>query len=444
MLCDDETCAGCSAQSGDIFEGCNSTNGSLFVAVSSEAGHTFEEARAFCRAKYVDLASVHSVDELHMAAQVCGHLSDSVQGNHSMTCFIGLHTKADGGWDWSDGTSTDLEEAGFLTSLQGRDPWAGLGQQDLGDQPIGWRFQNVSDLATAFICEDRFRTGLQLVGDARVTLPPMTLGGLTLAVSSWVQLGPSHPTQSFLADVQQGSYAGLALFSSYQSSACGSSIQCKNAVGETLDSRGWLAIGTESGRDLSVSGVVFDSTMTVDDFFSVALGDWALFSFSFIERAVHVYVNGVAVGTGTLEADVPRMLRRENSIGGLLGAGTKRPDSLLQVADFRVYDRSITPLEAAALHDDPSAECCVSAGLIDTFRVGSVDLTAEVMAAVVHPSAVTARPQASASNDTAAIDPGVTPCSLSEAATIREVDICGGETTAIEDCHGIVRSGMGP
>ena len=265
----------------------------------------------------------------------------------------------------------------------------------------------------------------------RVALPPMTLGGPTVAISAWVRLGYQYDS------------ARLALFSSYQSARCGESVQCKNAVGATLDSHGWLAIGTETGSDLVVPGAIFDSTLA-EDFFSAARQRWAHFTFSVVERAVHVYLNGAAVGVGTLEADLPRMLRSENSMGGSLGASVLSRFAHFAVADFRVFDRSLSSMEAAALHTNPLSECCVSAGLISAFGVGSVDLSPEVMAATAQPSAVSVRPEVGASNGTAAEDTALQPCRLSEAsAVVRDVDICG-DVTTIEDCHGTISDGAGP
>eukprot|EP01051_Picozoa_sp_SAG22_P000947 SAG22_NODE_31_length_27697_cov_7.384376_18_plen_368_part_00 len=257
----------------------------------------------------------------------------------------------------------------------------------------------------------------------------MLLGGPTVAVSSWVRLN--------------GYTRGLSLFSSYQSAACGTSVHCKNAVGEALDSSGWLAVGMAgTAKGLFVAGAVFDSTVA-DRFFESTYYDWSHVAFSFIERAVHVYVDGAAVGVGMLEADVPRMLRSENSIGGSLGTEPLPQYSRFAAADFRVYDRSRSSLEAAALHTNPSAACCVTAGLVDAFGVGSIDLTAEVMAAVGHPSAVTVRPEGIESNGTTA-DTNLKPCSVSESsAAVREVDICG-DVTTIDDSVGVVSDGVGP
>ena len=419
MHCDADICVG----SRQPHNTTNTTRGGFFVAVSDkEAGRTFAQARAFCTANgYTDLASVHSPDEMRMAEDVCGHL-----GNSSTPCFIGLSIKT-GSWEWSDGTSTGWEE---VEQLEGSGSWVGIGRQELDGSPA-WRFQGMFEPAAAFICEDRARNGLQLVGDAMVALPSMTLGGATIAVSAWVRLGC-------------GDLAHLALFSSYQSAECGDSIQCKNAVGATLDSHGWLAIGTETGSDLVVPGAIFDSALAKDFFSAAALCNrWAHFAFSIVERAVYVYVDGAIVGVGTLEADLPRMLRSENSMGGSLTAQPLSRLASLAVADFRVYDRSLSSLEAAALHRNPSSECCVSAGLVSAFGVGSVDLSSEVMAATRQPSAVTVRPEAVTRNGTDA-DATLQPCRLSDvSAVVRDVDICG-DVTTIEDCHGAISDGAGP
>ena len=389
------------------------------MAISEEAGRTFAQARASCKAEgFTDLASIHSPDEMRMAAGVCS--------NWSTPCFIGLSISADSRWEWSDGTSTEWEE---VDQLEGSGSWVGIGRQELDGSPA-WHFQDKSAPAVAFICEDRARNGLQLVGDAIVALPPMTLGGPTVGVSSWMRL------DSF-------DKAGRALLSSYQSAECGSSMQCKNAVGETLDSHGWLAIGTQSGTDLFVSGAVFDNALA-QEFFSAAAHQWAHFTFSVVERAVNVFVDGNPVGVGTLEADLPRMLRSENSMGGSLGADPLRGDSRFAAADFRVYDRSLSRMEAAALHTNPSSECCISAGLISAFGIGSIDLSTAAMTATGQPSALMVLPEVATSNVTdvdASLQP---PCSISEAvAAVREVDICG-DVTTIEDCRGVISDGAGP
>eukprot|EP01051_Picozoa_sp_SAG22_P006919 SAG22_NODE_469_length_10143_cov_5.595181_1_plen_329_part_10 len=321
----------------------NSTRGGFFVAISDKTERTFEQAREYCVAQgYSDLASIHSADDMHAAADVCAHLSNS--SNWSAPCFIGLHANGDSRWEWSDGSSTDWVAE---QSVEGSGTWVGLHQHDDMTGVSAWRPQEMSESATALICEDRVRYGVELVGGSSVVLQPLTLGGPTVGVSSWVRLNGVNP--------------GVALFSSYQSAQCGTSIQCKNAVGERLDNHGWLAIGTRSGHDLFVPGVVFDSALS-DDFFVWAWMNWMLVTFSFIERRVHVYVDGAAVGVGTLEADVPRMLRSENSIGGSLDAAAPVSTySQLAAADFRVYDRSLSSLEAAALHSNPSSECCLIA-----------------------------------------------------------------------------------
>ena len=416
--CNADTCVGSRRRS-------NSTSSGFFVAITDEAGRTFSQARAFCKAHgFTDLASVHSSDEMRMAEGVCEHLGNTI--NWSIPCFIGLSTSVSSRWEWSDGTPTDWE---MLDQLEGFGSWVGIGRQEPGGSSA-WRFQDTSAPTAAFICEDRARSALQLVGDARVVLPPMMLGGPTVAVSAWVRLGYRYGSER------------LALFSSYQSARCGESVQCKNAVGATLDSHGWLAIGTETGSDLVVPGAIFDSTL-VEDFFLAAQHRWAHFTFSIVERTMHVFVNGVAVGVGMLEADLPHMLRSENSIGGSLNADPVGRFSRLTVADFRVYDRSLSSMEAAALHTNPSSECCVSAGLISAFGIGSIDLSPEIMAAMTQPSAVSVRSEAGASNGTAE-DTTLQPCRLSEAsAIVRDVDICG-DVATIEDCHGVISDGAGP
>ena len=586
-------CGGASASKPSESESYGGTSpDSFFVAVSAEGGQTFDQARAHCKAHHTDLASIHSAGEMHMAVEVCGHLTDN--SDQHTPCFIGLHANEDGAWEWADSSSSDwiLEQM-----LDGSGSWVGFGEHEsnsgsnltqpvpevpggagsgteCADDPEGQLaaqgfgcsqivlmgcerdlhpfqpgvpegtlvsvvcpascglcedanlepctsptefaalmepmsaaccvgnlcnggvptsclgdcatvllplqaacgqflsstpgmapfvamidsaatlclgeggssghnesemsrssalfFQDVSEQAVAFICEDRARSALDLVGDARIQLPPMTVGGKTVAVSSWVQLG--------------GDEDQLALISSYQSAECGITLQCKNAVGDALSSHGWLGIGTENGHKLFVAGAVFDSAMA-DEFFEPAYFYWALLTFSFIERTVHAYFNGRVVGVGFLEAELPRMLRSENSIGGSLGAQPLSAYSRFSVADFKIYDRSISSMEADALHADPSSRCCVGAGMIDAFGVGSIDLTAEVMAAVDHSASVVVSPELTESNG-AAIDSIRQPCndqviSDASAAVVREVDVCGDESM-IKDPVGTLSDGRGP
>ena len=416
-----QTCGLCAARK----KGTKTIPNGFLVAISVEAGSTFAEARLHCKAHYTDLASIHNADELQRVSEVCGHLTD---GNNKSTgaCFIGLHTNADGTWEWSDASNTDWVMTSIAANRTGS--WVGLGQleSETSEGASAWHFHDVKEHAVAFLCEDRAKNGVSLVGDASMRLPPMILGGATVSLSTWVKMG--------------GDEHGLALFSSSQNAECGYTLLCKNAVGTQLGAHGWLAIGSENGKNLFVAGVVFDSAMA-DEFFVPTYNRWVLLTFSFIERAVHVYVNGAAVGVGTLGADLPRMLRSENAVGGALGSEPLSRLSRLAAADIRVFDRSLSSMEAAALHTNPSDECCISAGLISAFGVGSVDLSAEVTAAVGHPRSVSVHPEMPESNDTATASHQ--PCRGRAAAAVREADICG-DDSAIEDLVGTVSDGIGP
>ena len=95
-------------------------------------------------------------------------------------------------------------------------------------------------------------------------------------------------------------------------------------------------------------------------------------------------------GIGTLEAPLPRMLRKTNYVGASHGSPfrPKTGGSSLAIDDFRLSDRSLTLTtpEVMALFDDPLGDdmpCCVVSGVRSPFGFGNVDLTPQAMGVVV-------------------------------------------------------------
>jgi hypothetical protein len=91
---------------------------------------------------------------------------------------------------------------------------------------------------------------LLLVDDAYIQLPEMVLGG-AIAVSAWVKMG-----QMWDGNV------GITLFNSFQTTTCGDSTACRNAVGETLDQNGWFAVGNDVGIKRPAGLWVAGATLT--------------------------------------------------------------------------------------------------------------------------------------------------------------------------------------
>ena len=260
--------------------------------------------------------------------------------------------------------------------------------------------------------------------DAAIILEPMALGGVQgVSVSAWVHIeGPVRRM-------------GRALFQS-----CRSSASCANTIGD-------LSIGREGQGKLVVAGAVFDDDVA-DGYWTPALLGWAHATVVIAERSVFAYIDGALYGIGTLESGVPRMLREYTSIGSLLDLGTPsgRPGQIA-LSDIRLYDRSLSGAEAAALFADPFGTCCVFSGLIDAFGVGSIDLTAQAMMATANtgagPSAVTLSPRMTADNETQPdFGSQLQPCTAGAAVEMREWDVCGNVAT-IEACDGILSDGVG-
>ena len=76
------------------------------------------------------------------------------------------------------------------------------------------------------------------------------------------------------------------------------------------------------------------------------------------------------------------MLRHSNYIGAAHHAPHQQKASgigmAISIADFRLYDRSLSASEVSALFVDPESECCVSAGLKDAYMVHDIDLSLEI------------------------------------------------------------------
>ena len=89
-----------------VYQCCSTSAGSgSFVYV--DQAKSFDDARAYCRANYHDLASIHSSSENAAVAALCPG-----------ECWIGGSDAArEGTWTWSDGTAWDYEnwEAESLT-----------------------------------------------------------------------------------------------------------------------------------------------------------------------------------------------------------------------------------------------------------------------------------------------------------------------------------------
>eukprot|EP01051_Picozoa_sp_SAG22_P004151 SAG22_NODE_215_length_14950_cov_4.960676_2_plen_518_part_00 len=403
-----------------------------YVTVSDSDRHrTLEEARTFCRdAGYTKLASIRSEQELAVANELCRHAT-----NGSQACFVGLHTAEIGQHAWTDSDGSVVDRWLLQALLQyGGQPdatWAAVDPRS----PSGWRFQQTSETAQTFICEDeQRRDALLLSGATAIDLGPMTLGG-SLSLSAWI-----HQRQT----------GWTAFFQSFQDSICetdsteaATSLACRNSVDGTLDKGGWLAIGQRNSDALFIPGVQFDDVSTVSNFWTATAESWALVTVTIDQLAVRAFTDGSVKGTGMFGQPVPMMLRRENSIGSSLEVGKKEYAGFrLGIADFMLFGRGLSVFEATALWAEPFGDCCVNAGLHSGFGVGDIDLTREVMAA---PSTVTVRPNVADDNATVG-DPSVLgPCTSSAAAPdiLREVDICR-ELSAVSECDVVVSDGRGP
>ena len=125
----------------------------------------------------------------------------------------------------------------------------------------------------------------------------------------------------------------------------------------------------------------------VQGFWDVAWHQWAHVSIVIVEQTVLVYAEGSLLGMGELEFPMPRMLRHENAIGSSLVEDHLHFFlSRFAVADVRIYDRSLSSMEVAALYAEPTSQCCVSAGMCGPFDVDAIDLDSQIMAAMAEPA----------------------------------------------------------
>jgi hypothetical protein len=314
----------------------------------------------------------------------------------------------------------------------------------------GWAELNGLTLERVITATPTYPSGesemaLRLVDDAFLQLPPMTLGS-SVAISAWVSVGT-------LWDGAEG----VTLFNSFESTFCGDSDGCRNAVDGTTDRHGWLAIGNDIGNkrpaDLWTAGVDFDQ-VAATSFWEEARDAWLMVTIIISGQKMSVYTGGQLRGVGTLVAPLPRMLREANYIGAAHGVPfhSKAGGISLAIADFRLYDRSLRIAEVVALFTDPSGEhtaCCVVAGIKDAFSVGDVDLTAQAMDVVSTgvPAAVAVSPQIRHDGENSVA--GADACGSKQAQaskqtqTPRQVDICS-DYTIVTDCNGVVSDGIGP
>eukprot|EP01051_Picozoa_sp_SAG22_P000973 SAG22_NODE_33_length_27588_cov_104.174652_4_plen_1217_part_00 len=387
----------------------------FLVAIPRNEGTTIAQARSFCQSHYTELASIQSADELHIARDLCSHVSAN---NSQHACFIGLHkTDGQGRWEWADGSLLDWQPDGFAPEADHN--WAGFGTG------LDWHYFGMSHRAQTIICEDAVKKAVLLAGESVIRLEPLTLGGWAgVSLAAWIRLGQDSSDTLIFESYQRTCSAATEVVSS----------TCKAAGG-------WFAFGQGSGSELFFSGVAFEG---VDhDFWAAAQDGWIQTSFVVADTYVTIYVDGVLSAEGTLEPRIPRLLREENLIGSNNAQGPAHfPSPHLLVGDFKLYDRGLAKAEAVALYAEPFGECCVSAGLTSGFGPGSIDLSTMAMAAMAEPSAVTARPETLIGNGTSG-GPMLQPCSQSEeTAHTREVDICS-DLNAIESCNGILSDGVG-
>eukprot|EP01046_Picozoa_sp_COSAG06_P007074 COSAG06_NODE_340_length_17187_cov_578.135475_2_plen_478_part_00 len=275
---------------------------------------------------------------------------------------------------------------------------------------------------------------LRLVDDAYLQLPAVTLGA-AIAVSAWVQVGTLWDGE-----------VGITLFSSFESDGCLDSDVCRNAVDGTLDRGGWFAVGNDvNGKrpaDLWTANAIYDQA-TAGLFWEGARDEWMMVTVSVSGRDVSVYSGDEQRGSTLLSTRLPRMLRHNNYVGATHHAPYqhKAGGITMAIADFRLYDRSLSSSEISALFADPASECCIGAGLKDAFGVRDLDLSLEAMRSD-QPSAVTITPSEQHAGSDAGSD-AQRGCVSDTAAATQQLDICG-EITKVSECRGEIRDGTGP
>ena len=274
---------------------------------------------------------------------------------------------------------------------------------------------------------------IQLVDDAYLQLPAMMLGG-AIAISAWVQSGTLWDGE-----------VGITLFNSFQSDSCLDTDQCRNTVDGTLDRDGWFAVGNDvNGKrpaDLWSANTVYDQG-TAGLFWEGARDEWMMVTVTVSGRDVSVYVDDELRGGAMLTTRLPRMMRHNNYVGAAHHAPfqQKAGGITMAIADFRLYDRSLSSSEVSALFADPVSECCISAGLKDAYGVNDMDLSAQAMGSATPSAAMIIPSERSASTHGGS---GAQGCESDTAATTRQLDICG-EITTVSDCSGVISDGIGP
>eukprot|EP01046_Picozoa_sp_COSAG06_P004706 COSAG06_NODE_201_length_20356_cov_7.834140_3_plen_1046_part_00 len=274
---------------------------------------------------------------------------------------------------------------------------------------------------------------LRLIDDTYLQLPPMTLGG-AIAVSAWVRVGT----------LWDGT-VGITLFNSFESDGCGDTDVCRNAVDGTLDRGGWFAVGNdvdgEHPTDLWTANTVYDQG-TAGFFWGGARDEWMMVTMSVSGREVSVYSADEQRGSALLSTRLPRMLRQNNYLGAAHRAPyqQKAGGIAMAIADLRLFDRSLSSSEVAALFADPASDCCISAGLKDAYGVRNLDLSLEAMR-FDQPSAVIITPSEQHAGNH--VGDGAQACVSDAVVATQQLDICG-EINEVSECSGEIRDGTGP
>ena len=317
-----------------------------------------------------------------------------------------------------------------------------------------------------------------LLGDAYIKLPPMVIGG-SLTVSAWVRLGESGRLDWDTGWNEIWSYPdppvtdAFTLFSSFQSASCGNTDRCRNEV-DGQPSNGWVAFGNvpqtgpvvaddeyrsrqntyqgtcstcvEPGKlgkkqpdptTLWSPGVVFEKSAK---FWTPAVREWRHVTFTTEEASTRLaaYESGKLFSVGTMAKPVPRIFREHTYVGANPHAPfVSRALTTMALSSFRLYERSLTAIEAQTLFVEPqNSHCCIVSGLRDSFDVASIDLSADAMGGSF--SSVSFRPSMQDSISETAASAG-----HSGQESSVELDICV-KFDAVTECHGSISDGRGP